>query len=488
MKKILFFESLFALVFLINSCDSCKKNETALCDGKTISQKVKELLPKDELAKIELDSAGFPYVKNQFVLTFTKKFEAEIDSARKSNEKQFARKAEVVTVEWMKTKLKDDIQKHFSLKEEEVENIKYDFCECDKYVLITLPVEAQPHGTVVVNGQSIEGVNRNFIAIKDDKTGEEAKLPTNPTESVDVLSKKLSENSEKDIIVGIEDTGYDYELMTEYNQYLYNSLIQSETCTPNDIHGWNLVEKNGLNDSDQDNVIWDNDPSRHGTIIAENIIRMNNTLKNKNSFKILPVKSHDEHKVSYLFHIMCGIRYAANKGARILNASYRFYHTDPSQLHDLKNAIAYAKTKNMLIITSAGNDGCTMNDKVKVLPAQFYDTKYLDNIVVVTSIDKDYTTIPSYANKNSNFVHIAAQGTTVSKLQTYLFTSEGTSFATGIVSGYATYLLSSQPSSNLTYQALRNNLLNGSHITNVSALFPDVEKGRVLHYWLPDAR
>ncbi|MBB2941126.1 subtilisin family serine protease [Actinoplanes lutulentus] len=98
------------------------------------------------------------------------------------------------------------------------------------------------------------------------------------------------------------------------------------------------------------------DDEGHGTSVASLIAAQGNNGKGMAgtcwSCKILPVKVLDANGSGYQSTVASGIIYAADKGAKIINASLG----GTANVAALRDAVAYAQRKGSLVIASAGND------------------------------------------------------------------------------------------------------------------------------------
>jgi subtilisin family serine protease len=129
------------------------------------------------------------------------------------------------------------------------------------------------------------------------------------------------------------------------------------------------------------------------------------------------------------------IYYAVDNGAEIINASWGFYEKSNA----LNDAIAYARSKGVLFVASAGNSGQD-NDKKDHYPS---NCSY-DNVIAVAALDSDGS-IAAFSNYGSRTVHIAAPGVGISTTTInsgYISYASGTSFATPFVTGVAAMVLS----------------------------------------------
>jgi subtilisin family serine protease len=121
------------------------------------------------------------------------------------------------------------------------------------------------------------------------------------------------------------------------------------------------------------------------------------------------------------------IEYAVKNGATIINASWGL-DDDDAMLRSTINAL---RTKDILLITSAGNAGIDISNDPSY-PASYH----LPNMVVVGASDKDDKLAP-FSNRGVDIVDIAAPGVEVLSLSPHdgTQTLEGTSQAAPHVTG-----------------------------------------------------
>lgn len=161
--------------------------------------------------------------------------------------------------------------------------------------------------------------------------------------------------------------------------------------------------------------------------------------------KVLAVKVCDAAGNCPIDTAAKGIKYAADKGARVINMSLRW----DSGSSSLKDAVDYASAKGALVVAAAGNDG----DTAVNYPAAYTNVLSVGN-----------TTSSDGRNSTSNYgswVNIAAPGTgIISTMPTYNVTLNnapynyaqnydslsGTSMASPMVAGAAAVLWSKHPS------------------------------------------
>ena len=140
-------------------------------------------------------------------------------------------------------------------------------------------------------------------------------------------------------IVAFLDTGIDYNLLPD--DIL---LAQASQCFQGqDVFGWNFIDNN--------NDIFDN--RGHGTAVVMSYL---NTLIEEgialNSQRILPVKVLDDCGRGTMFSVICGMYYAKEKGAEIINNSWGIYDNH-FQLQESVSDLA--RNLGITMVCSAGN-------------------------------------------------------------------------------------------------------------------------------------
>ncbi|RLT42520.1 MAG: DUF11 domain-containing protein, partial [Chloroflexi bacterium] len=150
--------------------------------------------------------------------------------------------------------------------------------------------------------------------------------------------------------------------------------------------------------------------------------------------KILPVKVLNASNVGWMGDVAAGITYAVDQGARVINLSL----AGSAGSLSVRDAIAYAVSKGVVVVAAAGNDNTSANRYPAV-----YET-----VVAVGATDYNNARW-SLSNFGPN-VDVMAPGASVWSTRpgnTYAFMS-GTSMATPHAAGVAALILSINP--NLT--------------------------------------
>lgn len=181
---------------------------------------------------------------------------------------------------------------------------------------------------------------------------------------------------------------------------------------------------------------------------------------------ILPIKAFGGPESKSTTTILAkAIRYAVERGANIINASWGVSPIDSKEDVVLREALEYANSSGVLIVAAAGNAGNDIDAKANY-PASFE----LDNIVAVAATDEG-NNLAQFRSASSNFglksVDVAAPGYQIlsalpdSRLFFRLLGQEfivpearslvrtgrksGTSMAAPIVSGFAALVMAKFP-------------------------------------------
>ncbi len=253
----------------------------------------------------------------------------------------------------------------------------------------------------------------------------------------------------KDIVVAVIDTGIDIN-----HEDLKANLWVNTSETGKDAKGRDKAT-NGIDDDGNgcvDDVYGCNfitntgdltDNHGHGTHIAGIIGAEAGNNKGiagispKVSLMILKYFDPKAPNTDNLKNTVAAIRYAVEKGARIIN--YSGGGTEFSQ--DEKNAIEEARKAGVLFVAAAGNERSN-SDHHKYYPADYG----LSNIISVTAIDPSTEVLPS-SNYGVETVDIAAPGQNIlSTLPNSAYGyMTGTSQATAFVTGAAVLVMAHYP-------------------------------------------
>ena len=316
------------------------------------------------------------------------------------------------------------------------------------------------------------------------------------------------------IIVAVFDTGID-TVEAKTNNYFY--INNTSNCLNPTLasNGWNFPGRTNIVADDYTAV------SRvgHGQVVAHLISEQVN-LYGQNNLKILPVKIHNDHGSSDLFSVLCGMAYARERGAQIINASFGYYALkkpgvsaveDPSALlikqyikHYLLNADD--GSKSILLIAAAGNGDTKTNDadekklytdagltpppnmrdldQVNFYPASLASDPELPNVIAVTTVWNALDSVSPNENFSKNVVDIGVNANLTlagdfwfSNTHTAASFVRGSSYATPIVAGIicANYnkIKNSIPDKN----AILSTLLNDPFIGNNNTANGKLRKG-----------
>jgi subtilisin family serine protease len=156
--------------------------------------------------------------------------------------------------------------------------------------------------------------------------------------------------------------------------------------------------------------------------------------------KLLPLKAFTASGSASLSNILAALYYAVQNNANVINMSFDL----TSNSTELTNAINYANSKNVILVSSSGNDG---KEEI-VYPAA------LQNVMGVASTN-DQDQRSTFSNYGNQIVWVAAPGEGI--ITTYPFgwyaAGWGTSFSSPMVAGTASLILNMQPKANQSQAA-----------------------------------
>ncbi|HZG14637.1 MAG TPA: S8 family serine peptidase [Candidatus Bathyarchaeia archaeon] len=227
------------------------------------------------------------------------------------------------------------------------------------------------------------------------------------------LNKQLKNSKLTNTLVAVIDTGVNY------------SLADLEDNVRVDL-GYDFVNDDEVARDDHD----------HGTHVSGVI-----AAKSDNGFsmaginpyaQIIPIKVLDDQGSGYSSDIALGIRYAVDKGAKVINLSLGSSSFDQV----IESALEYAASKNVTVVAAAGNDG----EEEISYPAS---SKYAISVGASTSADE----LADFSNYGKG-LDIVAPGEKIASLVTNgnVQYANGTSMASPHVAAVASLLYSQKPS------------------------------------------
>lgn len=165
------------------------------------------------------------------------------------------------------------------------------------------------------------------------------------------------------------------------------------------------------------------DGHSHGTHVSGTIVDCTEGLAGK--ITIMPVRVLNNGGSGSSSQVASGIRYAADNGAKVINLSLGGGHSSYKD-----DAIAYARSKGVVCVVAAGNDG-------KDVDAYNYCPAHSEGAITVIALDSNET-IASYSNYGAS-CDVSAPGSNIysSVLNGRYGTKSGTSMATPHVAALA---------------------------------------------------
>jgi subtilisin family serine protease len=203
------------------------------------------------------------------------------------------------------------------------------------------------------------------------------------------------------VVLAVIDSGVAYNhpdlagnIWTNNDEVTGNGIDDDGNGYVDDIYGWDFIDSDG----------YPVDLNSHGTHVAGTIAAMGNngvgTAGVMWSAKIMAIRFLGVSGWGNTANAAEAIMYAADNGARIINASWGEYDYSST----LYNAIDYARTKDVLFVAAAGNE----NNDNDIHP--FYPASYdLPNIISVAATDYN-DNLASFSNYGKNSVDLGAPG------------------------------------------------------------------------------
>ena len=241
--------------------------------------------------------------------------------------------------------------------------------------------------------------------------------------------------SQKQMIVGVIDTGVDYthedllpnmwrnpgESGLDANgvDRSSNGIDDDQNGYIDDVVGWDFVSNDNKPFDLKGNIFQGGNPG-HGTHCAGNVAaRGNNGMGISGvapNAKIMALRFIGEKGQGSTATAIQAIKYAVDNGAQITSNSWGSEGEDPNYPEEnqaLRDAVTYAQNANVLFIAAAGNghSGRGYNNDTDDRPAYPASYKH-DNIISVAAIDIN-DEFGGFSNWGVNSVDIAAPGVKV---------------------------------------------------------------------------
>jgi hypothetical protein len=202
------------------------------------------------------------------------------------------------------------------------------------------------------------------------------------------------------VTVATIDSGVD-PTVPAVNGSLFRNASGTNICSPpffEGVYGWNALNtSNDFEPIDTDEKCYGIFSVRvgHGTLI-NGIIAGSGSFPNQTDFKndvnvnikLLNVRFDDqrENKGS-LFKAICGINYALDKGAKVINVSWRLPVVgidSPSAKAIFSATLTRLKDEKAILVACAGNDTLKSNPNLRIWPAAFSrDFEFSNNVIAV---------------------------------------------------------------------------------------------------------
>jgi subtilisin family serine protease len=238
------------------------------------------------------------------------------------------------------------------------------------------------------------------------------------------------------ILIAVIDTGIDANHpdvaahLWSNPQEAIDGLDNDGNGLIDDHRGWDFASRD--NDPSEEPGAGDTSIAGHGTFIAGLIALV------APESRIIPIRAFNAEGISDAFSVASAIKYAADKGARVINLSFG----SPEQSDVLRDAISYARQKGAVLVAAVGNDNKN-NDNNPEFPSG-----YNQEVIGVAAIDTNNRKA-EFSNFGSG-VSVSAPGVRLISLyprtdRVNYATWSGTSFAAPLASAEAALILEASP-------------------------------------------
>ena len=228
-------------------------------------------------------------------------------------------------------------------------------------------------------------------------------------------------------IIAFLDSGIDPGMFKEERYYSNTGAVCINDQNTNHYKGWNFVDDNYIT----------HDDVGHGTLVAQSFKYL---MDNNDPYSILPVKVLDSCGYGTMYTTICGLYYAREQSADIINCSWGLKFNDPMMEEAVRKV-----SQDAYIVCSAGNEALdlTLHEHYPSEYSDLNNSNGFRQVVEVAGLCDNYKVLnPSnkfYAMSNINQINYAESATgyeqMISELDSFLKGNypecrcEGTSYA-----------------------------------------------------------
>lgn len=240
------------------------------------------------------------------------------------------------------------------------------------------------------------------------------------------------------VTVAVVDTGIAYENYSDRKGKYYKAPDFNQTCFK---QGYDFVNKD----------VHANDDNSHGTHVAGTIAQSTNNAQGVAGVAygacLIPIKVLDKNGSGTSANVASGIRFAADKGAQVINLSLG----SSASSQAIQDAVNYAYQKGVTVVAASGNDGASQVS---------YPAAYDDYVIAVGATRYDRT-LASYSNYGQS-IDIVAPGGDLSKDQ------NGDGYADGILQN--TFNPTTKKTNSFGYWFFQGTSMASPHVAGAAAL------------------
>lgn len=289
---------------------------------------------------------------------------------------------------------------------------------------------------------------------------------------IDTFYRRPTDPDDKPVQIAIIDTGFKHD-DDNFVNHLWanpsecrNEEDDDDNCVDDDINSISIRNS-------QSSIL---PTDSHGTAVAGVVLDTDGDgtvdFPEEVDFQLMNIKISEEDAMD-LFDAVCGLEYALEKEASVINFSAGLYH-HPDSLVSLRAVVRKLGARGVTLVAAVGNDSVDI-DECPFCPACYAAETGMEHVLAIGASDQTNTGMADFSNYGERTVFLLAEGENIDVLSndgSPLILS-GTSVASPVVTNAVAIIKAYRPE--ITATELRECLSEGA--SNVSGANQQVQEG-----------